>query len=148
MELAAPLFLFLWFKRFWTVMLPKGSAWMVRGAGGGVMTAESVSLIGSVSSSRPGSSFTSSAGLVLASAPSTTSAGRMQAFQVFIFKDFCESLKQHVGHRALEPLHQDILSVTLSTFFQDRQDHVVSDGGGEGDLCAFTVNKCVSNMAH
>lgn len=36
--------------------------------------------------------------------------------------------------KAVEFLHQDIRSVTLSNLFVDRQDQVVSDGAGEGDL--------------
>lgn len=62
------------FKPLRMRVLAGGSA-LVRGATGAVLSAETVSLIGTVSTSRPGSPSTPSAGLVLVSAPSTTSAG-------------------------------------------------------------------------
>lgn len=41
---------------------------------------------------------------------------------------------QHLCCKAVEPLHQDAWSVTLSDLLLDRQGYITSDGAREGDL--------------
>lgn len=88
--------------------LAAGSAFAVRGVGGENKTGESISGTGSLSSSRPGSSFRSSALMWMASAPSTSSRGFKQP------SGFKLSVSNY--HTVADLPHQDEKTLGVITF--------------------------------